>query len=303
MLESRIRGQKENGDIMLEVIIGILLVVILFFIIVMIIDGNRFVIREYTLESEKIKKEQTLVVLADLHNKSYGAQNEKLIAAIDSINPDIVLSAGDMLTAKPGRSFETAASFMEKIAVKYPVYYGLGNHEYRMKIYPEDYGDAFDRYMERMKKAGIKVLDNETVKVEKAAGIYVTGASIDRMYYKRFRKTKMEEHYLKETLGILKKDAYKILLAHNPEYFEEYAAWGADLVLSGHVHGGIMRLPILGGVISPKLVLFPKYDGGRFTERDSTMILSRGLGMHTLPIRIFNPAELVVIHLLPCKSK
>lgn len=294
---------------MLELVIGILLVIILFFIIVMIVDGNRFVIREYTIESEKIQKEQTLVVLADLHNKTYGKENIKLLAAIEKIHPDLVLSAGDMLTAKPGRSFETAASFMEKIAEKYPVYYGLGNHEYRMKIYTEDYGDAFVRYMERMKKAGVRVLDNETAEVELPdnetvkSKIRITGVSIDRIYYKRFRKTKMEEEYLKETLGTTKTDIYRILLAHNPEYFEEYAAWGADLVLSGHVHGGIMRLPLLGGVISPKLVLFPKYDGGRFKEKNSTMILSRGLGMHTLPIRIFNPAELVVIHLLPCKSK
>lgn len=297
---------------MLEIIIGILLIVILFFVIVMLIDGNRFVIREYSVESEKIKKEQTLVVLADLHNKTYGKENARLLAAIDSVHPDIVLSAGDMLTAKPGRSFETAASFMEKAASKYPVYYGLGNHEYRMKIYPEDYADAYDRYMERMKNAGIKVLDNETEQIEwedkreqseMPCKLRITGVSIERMYYKRFRKIKMEDSYLKETLGTPQKDAYEILLAHNPEYFEEYAAWGADLVLSGHVHGGIMRLPLLGGVVSPKLVFFPKYDGGRFAEKESTMILSRGLGMHTIPVRIFNPAELVVIHLLPCKSK
>ena len=93
------------------------------------------------------------------------------------------------------------------------------------------------------------------------------------------------------------------VIANATEYFEEYAAWGADMVLSGHVHGGIMKLPIFGGVISPKLVLFPKYDGGRFENGKATMILSRGLGMHTLPIRIFNPGELVVIHLLPCKSE
>jgi len=286
---------------MLELVIGILLVILLFFIIVMIVDGNRFVVREYTIESEKIQKEQTLAVLADLHNKTYGKENTKLLAAIERVHPDIVLSAGDMLTAKPGRSFETAASFMEMIAARYPVYYGLGNHEYRMKIYPEDYGDAFYRYMERMKKAGVRVLDNETAEAD--SRLCITGVSIDRMYYKRFRKIKMEDEYLKETLGEHKEGVYQILLAHNPEYFEEYAAWGADLVLSGHVHGGIMRLPLLGGVISPKLVLFPKYDGGRFYEKDSTMILSRGLGMHTLPIRIFNPAELVVIHLLPCKSR
>lgn len=298
----------------MEIIIGILLAIIVFFVIVMIVDGNRFVIREYTLESDKIKEKQKLVVLADLHNKKYGSDNEKLIKAISNANPDMILTAGDILTAKPGKSFETAASFMEMIAAKYPVYYGLGNHEYRMKIYPEDYGDAFFQYINRLKKAGIVVLDNERAEIKIRKKNYsqsdndyftvcITGASIERLYYKRFRKIKMEESYLKELLGSSREDVFEILLAHNPEYFTEYAAWGADLVLSGHVHGGIMRLPVLGGVISPKLVLFPKYDGGRFEEKSSTMILSRGLGMHTLPIRIFNPGELVVIHLLPCKSK
>lgn len=89
------------------------------------------------------------------------------------------------------------------------------------------------------------------------------------------------------------------MIAHNPEYFPAYAEWGADLVLSGHVHGGLMRLPFLGGVIAPSMKLFPKYDGGVFEEHGSTMILSRGLGTHTLPIRIFNPGELVVIRLTP----
>ena len=292
-----------------EVIIGIAIGVILFFIIVMIVDGNRFVVREYTIETDKINNEQTIAVMADLHNRTYGNDNETLLRALDKIKPDMVLVAGDMLTAKPGKSFETAARFMERTAEKYPVYYGLGNHEYRMKLYEEDYGDAFERYTNRLKDAGITVLDNETAEVEvpDCAGnavkekIRITGVSIERKYYKRFRKTKMEANYLLETLQMPETSVYQILIAHNPEYFEEYAAWGADLVLSGHVHGGIMRLPVLGGVISPKLVLFPKYDGGRFEEQKSTMILSRGLGMHTLPIRIFNPAELVIVHLLPCK--
>ena len=292
-----------------EVIIGIAIAVVLFFLIVMIVDGNRFVIREYTIETDKIGKEQTFAVLADLHNRTYGKNNKKLLSALKGICPDMVLVAGDMLTAKPGKIFETAALFMEKIAQQYPVYYGLGNHEYRMKIYEEDYGDAFIRYTDRLKNAGITVLDNDTTEVVLKGSdgavpnerLRITGVSIDRRYYKRFRKTKMEATYLTGTIQTPKKDVYQILLAHNPEYFEEYAAWGADLVLSGHVHGGIMRLPVLGGVISPKLVLFPKYDGGRFEEKNATMILSRGLGMHTLPIRIFNPAELVVIHLLPCK--
>ena len=285
---------------MSEWMIGILIAVILFFVIVMIIDGNRFVIREYTIKTDKLDKEYTFALLADLHNRKFGRENAGLLEALAKVNPDAVLTAGDMLTAKPGKSYQTALSFMKRLAVKYPVYYGLGNHEYRMKLYREDYGNAFEDYTGALTDAGIQVLDNTC---ETTEDFTVTGVTIDRRYYKRFQKTVMEQKYLTDTLGAPCKDKYHILLAHNPEYFEEYADWGADLVVSGHVHGGIMRLPLLGGVISPKLVLFPKYDGGRFQKKQTTMILSRGLGMHTLPVRIFNPGELVVIHLLPCKSE
>lgn len=278
--------------------------IVLFFIVIMLIDGNRFVIREYTIESEKIKDGIDLVVLSDLHNKQYGEGNAKLLNALDEVNPHVVMVAGDMLTAKPGKGYELAASFMEKVAEKYPVYYGLGNHEYRMKIYPENYGTEFTEYTERLENAGIRVLDNESALIqvkrdERMTNIRVSGVSIERFYYKRFRKIYMSSEYLDGLIGIADEASYQILLAHNPEYFETYADWGADLTLSGHVHGGIMRLPVLGGVISPKLVLFPKYDGGHFVRKAAHMVLSRGLGMHTIPVRIFNPAELVVVHLKP----
>lgn len=293
---------------MLFYILMMLAVLAVFFIIVMLIDGNRFVIREYTIENEKIKDGIDLAVLADLHNKQYGTENEKLLKALDEANPHVVMVAGDMLTAKPGKGYEKAASFMEKVAEKYPVYYGLGNHEYRMKIYPEQYGTEFAEYVDCLETAGIQVLDNESALIQvkreqRLTNIRVSGVSIERFYYKRFRKLYMSSEYLDGLIGKADEESYQILLAHNPEYFETYADWGADLTLSGHVHGGIMRLPVLGGVVSPKLVLFPKYDGGHFLRKGAHMVLSRGLGMHTIPIRIFNPAELVLIHLKPCKSK
>ena len=98
-------------------------------------------------------------------------------------------------------------------------------------------------------------------------------------------------------LGNPDRDRYSILLAHNPEHFQAYVSWGADLILSGHVHGGIIRLPFLGGVVSPAMKLFPKYDGGLFSQGNSHMVLSRGLGTHTIPVRINNKAELVVVEL------
>ena len=106
----------------------------------------------------------------------------------------------------------------------------------------------------------------------------------------------MEQGYLQGLLGNARKDNYVILLAHNPDFFSEYARWGADLTISGHVHGGIARVPFWGkGVISPSLRLFPEYDGGIFEQGGAKMLLSRGLGTHTIPVRLFNPGELWVV--------
>ena len=112
----------------------------------------------------------------------------------------------------------------------------------------------------------------------------------------------MAEDYLNTTIGKTRRGRCNILIAHNPDYFEEYSDWGADLVLSGHIHGGIMRLPVLGGVIAPSYRLFPKYDGGIFKEKNSTMLLSRGIGSHTIPLRFFNPAELHAVTIKPAEK-
>ena len=108
----------------------------------------------------------------------------------------------------------------------------------------------------------------------------------------------MEPGFIEKKLGNVGKserDKYQVLIAHNPLYFPEYAEWGADMTVSGHVHGGIIRLPLLGGVISPAIALFPKYDGGKYMRGDKAMILSRGLGTHTIHVRFNNPGEVSVI--------
>lgn len=107
----------------------------------------------------------------------------------------------------------------------------------------------------------------------------------------------MKKWYLTEQLGICDRKAFNLLLAHNPLYFDEYADWGADLVLSGHVHGGVVILPFLGGVISPQVRLFPKYYAGTYFHGKSEMILSRGLHMHSFRIRLFNMPELSCVTL------
>lgn len=263
-------------------------------------DSNRFVKVVYEVKSEKITRPCRLVLLADLHNKSFGKGNKKLLAAIDGTAPDGILVAGDMLTAVGGADFGHALSLMEKLAARYRIYYGMGNHEYRLGLYPEDFPGMYDSYMSGLKRAGIDPLINETVYLPEC-NIAVCGAQIDRAYFRHFRRRPMEPSYLSKLLGTPDREAFQLLIAHNPVYFDAYAEWGADLVVSGHVHGGIMRLPVLGGVLSPALTLFPKYDGGMFTNDKSTMILSRGLSSHTPPVRVFNPGELIVIDLKPEK--
>ena len=95
--------------------------------------------------------------------------------------------------------------------------------------------------------------------------------------------------------GIPDPEVFHILLAHNPVYFDTYAAWGADLTLSGHLHGGIIRIPGIGGLITPQAQLFPKYDRGLISVNGKYMVVSAGLGEHTVPIRIFNPPQLILI--------
>lgn len=281
----------------MDVVITVIAVIIVIMMWIILYDSNRFVLQQYRLQDPRIRRSVRMVVLADLHNKRYGRDNEKLLQAIDECHPDMILIAGDILTAKPRAKLDVAVDLLTRLAEKYPIYYANGNHEHRLKLYPETYGDMGERYEEALQKIGIHRLVNEHSDLADA-GIRIYGSEIDRKYYKRFGILPMETEYLDSILGQPSGEWYSILIAHDPDYFPQYAEWGADLVLAGHVHGGMVRVPFWGrGVISPNVRLFPKYDGGRFERGQAVMLLSRGLGMHTIPIRLFNPGEVLVVDL------
>ena len=279
---------------MWEILIFILAVFMLVCLWIILFDSTRFVVRKMQISDKRIKGNYKVVVLSDLHNKCYGRENCVLLEKIREQEPDAIFIAGDILTAKPGKSLETAIHFVKELAKDYPVFYGNGNHEQRLKLYPEKYGDMAKEYEEALTECGVKPLVNEMLEVAEH-NMVVYGAEIAREFYKRFVNPKMEEDYLESILGTPDKEKYICLLAHNPDYFPRYAAWGADFVCAGHVHGGMVRIPGWRGVVSPSVRLFPKYDGGIFREGKATMLLSRGLGMHTIPIRMFNPGEITVV--------
>lgn len=284
----------EMGSTVIRVLEIALLVA---FVVSIIYDSTRFVKREYVIRSEKILKDSRIVLLSDLHNKCFGQKNEDLIKAVEEASPDFILIAGDMVTAAEKKTkYEEPIELLSVLASKYPVFYANGNHEYRIKTYKEVYGDLYEKYKEKLIGCGVRLLENEKVYLSDI-NVEIFGLEIGRKYYERFRQSTMEEDYIDNLLGKRKDGAFRLLIAHNPDYFKEYVKWGADLTVAGHLHGGVMRLPWLGGVISPMVRFFPKYDGGMFAEDDSVMVVSRGLGMHTIPIRIFNPGELIIIDL------
>lgn len=267
---------------------------------VILYDTHHFVVRRYTFSSEKIKKPVKLVMLSDLHNYQYGKDNVQLLDAIEKEAPDMVVLAGDMITAGKKEKFEKTVVFLEKIKDRYPLYYAYGNHEQKIKLHTEYYGDLGERYEKALAEAEIVPMCNTQAFLPEW-GIRIYGLEIGHAYFQRFRTKPFPDRYMESLLGEKNSDTFNVLLAHNPEYFPEYADWGADLVLSGHIHGGIVRLPFLGGVISPAIRLFPKYDGGLFEENGSCMVLGRGIGTHSPNVRMFNPGELVVMELLPEK--
>lgn len=270
----------------------------LIFLGIIIRDMNRFVVVSYRVKSTKVKEKFSFVLLSDLHNKSYGRHNEKLAEAILDLKPDCAIVAGDMYTSRAGSSYEHAVELLGAISEKLPVYMANGNHEHKTDYDRETFGDMYDRYRAELDSYGLKLLVNERVQLADR-NISICGSQIGRECFQHFKRFPMPEDYLDKLVGRAEKDKFQILIAHNPDYFEEYAAWGADLVLSGHIHGGIVRFPGLGGMVSPAVKLFPKYDGGIFQIGGSTMILSRGLGTHAIPVRMWNPGELVYVTVEP----
>ncbi len=262
---------------------------------IMIYDSSRFVVARYEIRDRRIRGKCRMVFLSDLHNKQFGRDNVRLLKAVEELKPDGILIGGDMINGKPGEKLEGAVSLLRALAKKYPVYYANGNHEHRIKLYPSTYGDTAEKYDRALKELGIRPMVNTHAQLP-GVNLTIYGSEIDKYYYKRFTVPEMGPEYLSGLLGRPRPEDYTVLLAHNPDYFPRYAQWGADLVLSGHVHGGIVRIPLWGrGLLSPNVRFFPKYDGGLYREGGSTMILSRGLGIHTIPFRLFNPGELIVI--------
>ena len=287
---------------MIYIVIALLLAALAVFVYV---QSSGYNIVEYELSTCKdIGGPVRFVMLSDLHDTDVTHDgNRRLLRSIESIDPDFVILAGDMITSymQPSYNSDVAFDFLRELANRFTVYYGVGNHEQRYKAEPERFAGKYDKLVEFVQKLGIHFLSDSYIDREEDK-IRIYGFDIPIDNYRRAVKTYLPDGILNDRFGDPDDNKYNILIAHNPDFFDDYAAFGPDLVLSGHLHGGIVAIPGIGGVISPQLRLFPKYDFGTFTKGNTTMIVSRGIGWHTIPVRIFNKAEIVSVTILQDKK-
>lgn len=282
-------------------IISILMIVCLLIVLIISYYENRkLTVNEYHIKDSSCPdafEGFCIVQLSDLHNAEFGEGNQMLFDVIKHQNPDIIVITGDMIIGKPNTDVNMAVDFVNSLCDIAPVYYSMGNHELRVSLYEDTYGDMWKQFMNRISTKVNLLFDDKVLISKDDAQIYLYGLNLTPELYKRIVKTPMPKDYLTSLFGLCNRDGYHIFLAHNPDYFEDYAAWGANLTFSGHVHGGMVRIPWLGGALSPMIHFFPKYDKGMFQYNDKYMILSGGLGNHTFKFRVNNLPEVVTVTL------
>ena len=264
-------------------------------------ENQNLSLEEYTVVSAKLPEEFDgfkIVFLTDLHCNEFDYQNKALIDMIDGCSPDAVFVGGDMLVSRVDSSYEVALDLMRELSRRYRIYYADGNYEMRLKRNEEVYGVAYKEYVHQLKECGVVHLSNESIMVDSGiSAICLTAYDMEEKQYRKFHPAPPSLEEMSDALGDADPEFFQVLLAHNPNYFRQYSKWGCDLVLSGHFHGGMVRLPKIGGVISPQFQLFPKYDAGEYQIGTSIMILSRGLGNHSIKIRLLNRPEVSCITL------
>jgi predicted MPP superfamily phosphohydrolase len=236
---------------------------------------------------------QTLVIvlLSDLHSDIYGKDQTPLLERINETSPDIIVLAGDIFDDRASHlGTRLLLTGIKKDMPETPVFYVTGNHEYD--------GGKIDDILRELTGFGVTVLPEDYVELEvKGVRLVIAGvedpnkALWDPLYNGAFA-----EGPLKRAAAA---DAYRILVCHRPELAKRYAEYGFDLMLSGHTHGGQVRIPpLINGLYAPGQGLFPKYSGGLYRMGSGSLVVSRGLTTrHPLFPRIFNPPELVVIRL------
>ena len=281
-------AKKKKRIIVLAVVAAVLLALIIW-----TAWGNTALeLNTYTISSGRLPEAfdgYRIAHVSDLHNTEMGKDNNKLLEMLREAKPDIIAITGDLIDSR-NTDIEIALEFTSAAMEIAPCYYVTGNHEARVS--------GYDELKEGLAEQGVVVLDDERIELEQSGEIIallgVNDPSFQTDYLFGDSETVMKSK-LKEISDT--ENEFTILLSHRPELFEVYAENNMDLVLSGHAHGGQFRLPFVGGLVAPNQGLFPKYDAGLYTEENTNMIVSKGIGNSILPFRFNNRPEVILIKL------
>lgn len=247
-------------------------------------------VSHYEIKSDKLNQKYNnykIMLLTDLHNRDI---TEKLVKIVNEENPNIIVMSGDMINEKVD-GFDNFFNLCKELKDK-TVYYVFGNHEENMS------DEKQNEFIEKIKeKTNVILLNNDKVELDDSFTIY--GFSHQVKYYLASTKEKIDLNYIEERIGKIDINKFNLLISHDPLLYNLYSEYGFDMVLSGHLHGGIINIPFVGGLLSPDFTFFPKYYKGVNKIENTNLVISRGLGYgYMIPIRVFNRGEVVIINLM-----
>ena len=279
---------RKKKFILLAVMVAVLIA-----LIVWIVWGNTALeLNTYTISSSDLPESFAgfrIAHVSDLHNAEMGKDNEKLLMLLRDADPDMIAITGDLIDSR-NTDIEIALQFVKEAMKIAPCYYVTGNHEVRVNEYGE--------LKTGMEDAGVIILEDARTEIG-LEGEIITLIGVDDLSFQTDYLFGDSEAVMSTKLEELRtgEDGFTILLSHRPELFDTYVDQNIDLVLSGHAHGGQFRLPFIGGLVAPNQGLFPEYDAGIYTEGNTNMLVSRGVGNSILPFRINNRPEVILIEL------
>ena len=246
-------------------------------------ENNILKVTKYFIKSKKYNSNKPLKVfhLSDYHNSSSKTLNRMIISKVNEIKPDIIVITGDIVDSSR-TNIETALKLIDNIKDN-KIYYVPGNHEARIKDY--------QHLLEELRKRNVTILNNKNAVYD---GINIYG--INDPFFKSQDKL-LQRSIIKDELNDFNIDTseFNILLSHRPEMIDEYSSKGYDLVFAGHAHGGQWRVPFIGGLYAPHQGVFPKFTAGIHKKGNTNMVISRGLGNSSFPIRLNNRPEMVIM--------
>ena len=272
---------------MRKLLLAILFIGILGFIIY---KGNTTIgTTNYTLSSERLPASfdgYKIIQLSDLHDAMFGENHYDIVKEVEKIAPDAIYITGDFID-RNRYDLEQSLLLVDAIKDVAPIYYVTGNHEISI--------NDVDRIKNSLQELGVQILSDEMKILTSKEGEKISIGGIEDPLSSTEDEQVAVEQAVKKVFKGVPQDMFKILLSHRPEYFDVYVQNDIDVTFSGHAHGGQVRIPGIGGMVSPGQGIFPKLTSGIHEKEGSQLVVSRGIGNSLFPVRIFNQPEIVVV--------